>query len=296
MVDPTIIMLPGSYLGTITHRTCTGPGYVVNLSDEKDYVIETAEVLHAPVQIHGGRNVRIVGLDLDLDGAACTGAGGPGYVPGTIALLFDQLGTTFVEGAYVDLHGKASDCMVARNRIGGGEALAKGYTEEAARGARDVVVQNSVCRGFAGDERVHGDLLQTQGLHELYRDITLENVSVDSLCEGTMLLPRDGHHLASSLELRNFDYRWDARFPRGLTGVPALSSAKVTRYVGVYSTVPSVRTFTAPAPRQHAAVPQDGSVGVVVPGAPSERFAAPGAGAASDRWTGIHYRSPHPMP
>lgn len=295
MTSPTVITLPGSYLKTYTHRVCSGPAYIVNLDDSKDYVIKATQVLHAPVQINGGRNVRIVGLELDLDSSVCASVGTSGSVPATIALLVQQVGTTFIEGTYIDVRGKSADCVVARNRIGGTEALSKGYGESAARGARDVVIQNSVCRGYAGDSNTHGDLIQTQGLHELFRNIVIENVSVDSLCEGTMLLPRDGYHLAGSIRMRNFDYRWDTRYPRNLTGIPALNSAKSTSYSSVYSTIASIDDYYAPVSGEHRAVAQNGSVGVYIPNTPAARFATPGTGAASDAWIGIHYVSPHPL-
>lgn len=111
-----------------------------------------------------------------------------------------------------------------------------------------------------------------------------------------MLLPRDGYHLASSIRMRNFDYRWDTRYGRNWTGVPALNSAKSISYSGVYSTIASVQNYYAPADGKHSAVAQDGSVGVYISKTPSARFATPGTGATTDAWTGIHYTSPHPIP
>jgi hypothetical protein len=239
-------------------------------------------------------------MHIDLDTAACSSAGLSGYIPGVIALKMSQVGTTFVEGAYIDLRRRSGDCMVARNWIGGGEALSKGYSEAAARGARDVIVQNSVCRGMSGDSSVHGDLLQTQGLHELFRTIVFENVSTDSNCEGTVINPRDGYSAANSIILRRFDYRLDPRYtpnPNGTrywTGGPVMHSAKAYSYDRVYLGLDVVREYSASGSASTKSC--DGSASIHCPVFPSgpDRFASPGTGAVSDAWTGMNYVSPHP--
>jgi hypothetical protein len=238
--DPETITLPGDYLDTMSHELCTGPAYVVNLDNAKDYIVRTSAVLEAPVFLYGGRNVRVIGMHIELGSAPCADAGASGYVPGVIALRLYQVGTTFVEGAYIDVAGRSADCIDPRNFVGDFEALSKGYSEADARGERDVVVQNSVCRGMSGDENVHGDILQTQGGYELFRAITLENVSTDSNCEGTVLEPREGFLLANSIDMRRFDYRMDERFtpnPNGegvWTGGAVMHSAKAFAYDEVY--------------------------------------------------------------
>lgn len=239
---PETITLPGNYLATLSHTLCTGPGYVVNLDDAKDYIVRTTEVLKAPVQIYGGRNVRIIGIHIELATSPCAGAGASGYVPGTIALRVYQVGTTFVEGAYIDVAGRSADCIDPRNAIGNFDALSKGYAEADARGARDVVIQNSVCRGMSGDVNVHGDILQTQGMFDLFRSVTFENVTADSNCEGTVLEPREGFLLADAVHVRRFDYRMDARYkpnPDGDAGAvwsggALMNSAKAYTYDQVY--------------------------------------------------------------
>lgn len=302
LTDPTIVTLDGSnYLTTISHTLCTGPGYSVRLDDTKDYIVRTTSVLHAPVQIIGGRNVRIVGLQIDLDTAACSTSGLSGYAPGVIALKVSQFGTTFIEGSYIDLRRRSTDCIVARNPIGGGEALSKGYSEADARGARDVIVQNSICRGFSGESAVHGDVIQTQGLHELYRNIVFENVSVDSNCEGTMLDSRDGYSLANSITMRRFDFRMDPRYTPNpktgggyWTGGPVMHSAKTYSYDRVYLDHDVVRQYSAT--RTITSPPCDGSTGVhcsALPPGP-DRYASPGTGAVTNAWTGLNYVSPHP--
>jgi hypothetical protein len=238
--NPDTITLSKSYpTSTIPHDLCTGQGYVVPLENTKDYIIRTTEVLTAPVWIYGGRNVRIIGIQIDLATAPCATAGASGYVPGTIALRVYQVGTTFVEGAYIDVAGRSADCIDPRNFIDGFDAL-KGYTEADARGARDVVIQNSVCRGMSGDPNVHGDILQTQSMFELFRNITFENVSTDSNCEGTVIEPREGFLLANQIKMRRFDYQHDARYtPNNVSGVvydggPVQHSAKAYSYDQVY--------------------------------------------------------------
>jgi hypothetical protein len=300
MSNPTVITLPGKYLGTISHSSCTGPGYVVSLDDSKDYIIRTDSVLRAPVHINGGRNVRIIGIHMDLATAACATTGLSGRVPGMRALNVNQVGTTFIEGAYIDLKGRSADCIVARNRIGGGEALSKGYSEVAARGARDLIVQNSVCKGFSGEEVVHGDILQTQGLHELYRKIVFENVSTDSNCEGLMIDSRDGYSAANSITLRRFDYRQDPRYspnPNGAkywTGGPVMHSAKAYSYDRTYLSRDVVREYSAT--RSVSIKSCNGSAGIWCPTLPPEtdRYASPGNGPTKDAWTGLNYVSPHP--
>ena len=304
MSNPTTITLPGTYLGTIEHPLCTGPGYVVDLDNNTDYIIGTNAVLHDPVQINGGRNVRIVGLHIDLDTAACADAGPSGYAPGVIALRTAQVGTTFIEGAYIDVRGRATDCIDPRNLIGNFEALSKGYNEADARGARDVVIQNSVCRGMSGDVNVHGDIAQTQGLYELYRNIVLENVSADSNCEGTVFEPRQGYYVASSIAMRRFDYRVDARYtpnPNGggfWTGGAVMHAAEAYSYDRVYIVNfggdDVVREFNAT--ETATTYPScDGSTGVFCGSSPPEnRYASPGTGDATSDWTGINYVSPHP--
>lgn len=222
LTDPTTIVLPGNYLGTLSHPLCSGPGYRVELDNTKDYIVLTDQVLTAPVFLYGGRNVHVIGIHIDLASAPCADQGASGYVPGTIALRAYQVGTTFIEGAYIDVAGRSADCIDPRNFIGNFDALSKaGFTEATARGARDVVIQNTVCRGMSGDVNVHGDVLQTQGGDELFRSIVFENVSADSNCEGTVIEPREGFQLASSIVMRRFDYRKDARYsPNPVVGSP----------------------------------------------------------------------------
>ena len=69
---PDTITLPGNHLGTATSPSfCTGPAYVVELDNARDYVVRTTQVLTAPVMIYGGRNVRIIGIQIDLSTSSC---------------------------------------------------------------------------------------------------------------------------------------------------------------------------------------------------------------------------------
>ncbi|ABS25441.1 Ig-like domain-containing protein [Anaeromyxobacter sp. Fw109-5] len=305
MTNPTTITLPGSYLSTVYSSFCSGPGYVVNLDDGQDYIIRADAPLQFPVRISGGNNVRIVGLQIDLSSAAsyCNDSGEtPNYVPGSHGLRVDNVGTTFFEGLYMDAGNHILDMIVVRNKIGGYDALSKGYTEAQARGAHDIVLQNSVVRGYQSDadpNGEHADLIQTQGLYEIYRDITLENVSVDSLSEGAIFLARAGYHLANTITMRNFDYRLDARWTPVTTGGPVMHNAKAYSYENVFLSVDVVRQYDLNTGCGGGCVqPGNGSVGVFSPATPSalgfaDRFASPGAGGASNAWVGLNYVSPH---
>jgi hypothetical protein len=306
MSNPITITLPGNYLGTVYSSFCSGPGYVLNLNDGQDYIIRANARLPYPIRITGGNNVRLVGIEMDLSNAdsECTGAGESSiYVPGSHAIRVDNIGTTFFEGLYIDLGNNVADVLVVRNKIGGYDALNKGYTEAQARGAHDIVIQNSVIRGYQSgpdpqlDE--HADFIQTQGLYEIFRDITIENVTVDSLSEGAIFLARGGYPLANSITMRNFDYRIDARWTPIVTGGPVMHTAKAFSYNNVFLGVDVVREYTVNTQCGTGCVqPCNGSEGIFCPTTPStqgfaDRFASPGTAGASNAWTGVNYVSPH---
>ena len=304
MDNPVTITLPGNYLGTTTHALCSGPSYNLTLDNNKDYIIKTTEVLRAPVSIYGGRNVRVIGIQIDLATAPCADQGASGYIPGTIALKAYQTGTTFVEGAYIDLAGRSADCIDARNFIGGFDALAKpGFTEISARGERDVVIQNTVCKGMSGDIHVHGDISQTQGRAEIFRNFVFENISTDSNCEGIILQPRQGMYLANSVTIRRFDYRKDYRYsPNPVAtggfyeGGAIMHSAKAYHYDQVYLVDNEAPYEMTPAlgDRFASVRPPCNSGGIFCAAAPAgNRFASPGVGNTSAAWTGLNYVSPH---
>jgi hypothetical protein len=296
MTNPTVITLPGNYLTTLSGPTCSGPGYRVNLPDDTaDYIIKANAVLTHPVFIQGGHNVRVVGLEINLANANCSGTM---QVPGSYGMRIDNVGTTYIEGLYLDVAGFVADATVVHNKTGGYDALSKGYTEAQARGDHDIVVQNSVIRGYytytSSDE--HADAMQTQGNYEIFRNITWENVSIDSGCEGTIYLARDGYYLANSITMRNWDYRMDTRWTPVVFGGPVMHNAKSFSYSNVYLGRDVVRQYDLNTSCGSGCVQScDGSSGIDCPVTPpSTRFASPGTSGASNAWTGMNYVSPWP--
>ena len=182
------------------------------------------EPLRYPLVVKGGRNVRIVGLQMELETQPGCGIGQlpntpvkdhPNSnihprVPGGIAIrLQAQTGVSFVEGLYVDVAGHEADCFVSRNPDDMDNATA--------RRQRDVIIQNTYCAGIEGlgnspvGGGIHGDLFQNQGQDNLRR-LVLENVSCRTSQEGVVLL--GGHGTAGAVEwaMRRYDYSWDPRF------------------------------------------------------------------------------------
>lgn len=206
---------------------CGGKIYKVRVPDGKDAIVFMSgpDALVYPVQITGGRNVRVIGLHIDLvtqsgcevgklpnkPAARYPNANIHPRVPGAIALRLQQAGVSFVEGAYIDVRGHQADCFVVRNP--------DDLDNMQAREQRDVIIQNSVCRGVEGmgasdiGDGVHGDLFQNQG-RDVMRRLVFENVSHRTSQEGIVLLgdPDAGLMGAKFLIVRRYDYSWDPRY------------------------------------------------------------------------------------
>jgi hypothetical protein len=200
---------------------CSGWIHQIRLDAGEDAIIRFSGTvpLRYPLWIDGGRNVRVIGLQMELEtqpGCAAgelQNIGGAASVhpriPGGIALRLEQWGTTFVEGAYIDMLNMEADCLVVRN-----PDSMPGVT---ARGQRDIIVQNTACHGIGGlgesdiGDGEHGDLIQNQG-DDVVRRMILENVTVRSSSQGVMLHPNQGFRGATELVLRRFDYAFDERY------------------------------------------------------------------------------------
>ncbi|MEZ5342377.1 MAG: DUF4214 domain-containing protein [Acidimicrobiales bacterium] len=201
---------------------CEGQTYDIRLGKDEDAIITMAgdEPLKYPIWIVGGRNVRVVGLEMALDVQPGCGVGqlrNSGStatnihprLPGAMALRLENYGTSFVEGVDIDLRGHEADCFVVRNPAD--------LTNAQARVSRNVVLQNTSCIGIEGlgqsdiGDGVHGDLLQNQGF-DVMNTLAIENVSVRTSMEG-LVLHNDGATAgAKKLTIRRFDYAADPRY------------------------------------------------------------------------------------
>jgi hypothetical protein len=200
---------------------CAGSIYQIKLGANEDAIIRFSGTspLRYPLWIDGGRNVRVIGMQMDLEVQPGCGAGelqnigGAASVhpriPGGIALRLEQWATTFIEGAYIDMRNMESDCIVVRNP--------DSMSGATARGQRDLIVQNSACHGIGGlgqsdiGDGEHGDLVQNQG-DDVLRRLILENVTARSSSQGVMLHPNQGFRGATEFVLRRFDYAFDPRY------------------------------------------------------------------------------------
>ncbi len=201
---------------------CSGRYHRIQLDDNEDAVITFAggAPISYPIWIVGGRDVRVVGLEMSLaTQPGCgigelpnTGSSATNIhprIPGAMALRLENYGTSFVEGADIDLTGHEADCFVVRNP--------PDLSNSDARDQRHVVLQNTSCRGIEGlgksaiGDGVHGDLLQNQG-NDVMSSLTLENVSVRTSMEGLVLHEWDGYAGARNLTIRRFDYAADPRY------------------------------------------------------------------------------------
>jgi hypothetical protein len=226
-VNPRIIRVPDDV--TPSHLPawsihCDGLIYQVNLADDEDAIVQFSgtEPLRYPLKVIGGRNVRIIGMQIELETqAGCDIGDLPNNViaehpnanvhprvPGAIALQVRQSHTSFIEGALIDVAGHEADCIVARNPAG--------LENSQAHLQRDVVIQNTLCTGVEGlgasdvGDGVHGDLFQNQG--EVMRKLVFENVTAESSMEGITLQNWDGFIGAKELIMRRFSYTWDDRY------------------------------------------------------------------------------------
>jgi hypothetical protein len=212
LVDPIRVEIPrdladwGPY--HVDGYACAGPMYIAEYPPDRDVLIVhtgDAPLVH-PVHVNGGRNVRIVGMHITLE-PACAPSGDDHHprVAGDRALALGQSGTTFVEGAMLDVAGHDADCITANN--------AAGLSPEDAREQRAFVLQNSRCEGNEGSNGgTHGDLFQTQHPGHFFRLIAFENVSHRTAQEGIIIEAFDGIHHAREVDIRRFDYAFDPRF------------------------------------------------------------------------------------
>jgi len=240
LINPTIVdaskLLPDNSAGWRTlwgfrkstdNINCDGRIYNIDLNNEEDAVVYMSgdKALEYPLHITGGRNVRVMGLQIELETQPRCGIGElpnepiakhPNAnihprVPGAIALRLQQSGTTFVEGLNIDVRGHEADCIVIRNP--------DDLSDAQAQKQRDVVIQNTYCSGVEGlgasaiGEGVHGDFFQNQG-SDIMRRLVFENVSQRTSQEGIVI---HGNALESlsgtkTLILRRFDYSWDPRY------------------------------------------------------------------------------------
>jgi hypothetical protein len=212
LVDPIVVEIPrdlaewGPYF--VDAYACAGLFYIAEYPPDRDVLIVHTEdaPLAYPLHVNGGRNVRIVGLQIELaPGCAPSGGGHHPRVAGDRALALGQAGTTFVEGARIDVAGHDADCITANNATGLGPADA---LEQ-----RVFVLQNSRCDGNEGSNAgVHGDLFQTQHTGHYFRRIAFENVTHRTAQEGIIVEAFEGIHHAREIDIRRLDYAFDPRF------------------------------------------------------------------------------------
>ncbi len=201
---------------------CSGQYHRIALDADEDAVITFggSDPLQFPVWVVGGNNVRLVGFDMelvtqpgcdigDLPNSGSTATNIHPRIPSAMAVRLENYGTSYVEGANIDLTGHEADCFVVRNPAD--------LTNAAARNQRHVVLQNTSCTGVEGlgqsdiGDGVHGDLLQNQG-NDVISSLTIENVSMRSSMEGLVLHEWDGYAGARDLTIRRFDYAADERY------------------------------------------------------------------------------------
>jgi hypothetical protein len=227
LVNPVLVDVSETKARKIPPRDihCGGFVYRIKVPVDADAIVFMSgpDALQYPVHITGGQNVRIVGLQIELiTQPGCEIAALPNRpaskhpnanihprVPGGMALRLQQYETSFVEGAFIDVRGHQADCIVIRNP----DKLDNVKAQE----QRDVVVQNTACRGVEGmgqsdiGDGVHGDLFQNQG-QDLMRRVVFENVSHRTSQEGIVIHGTSDFPGTKSLLIRRFDYSWDSRY------------------------------------------------------------------------------------
>jgi hypothetical protein len=293
---------------------CSGKVYRVNVADNGDAIVYMSgnKALNYPVQVTGGRNVRIVGLHIELVTQPGCGIGelpnlfSPKFpnanlananihprVPSAIALRAEQSNTTYIEGLHIDVRGHEADCIVARNP--------DPMSNTQAQKQRDVIIQNTYCSGVEGlghtkiGQGIHGDLFQNQG-KDLMRRLVFENVSMRTSQEGIVVHDDNGSLLGTKeMVIRRYDYTWDPRyvgddnyemFGLAFAGSPGpnwtLENIRIDDYRdgGDYISISDQRYGDSPNgnvkshPQIRSGLPPEGA------------FALPGK-------TGINYVSPH---
>jgi hypothetical protein len=292
---------------------CDGRIYKIILDDDVDAIVYMSgdQPLVYPMHVTGGQNVRIVGLQFELETQqGCDVGELPNLpvkkhpnanihprIPGAIALRVEQHRTTFMEGLHIDVRGHEADCIVSRNP--------DDMTDAIAQQQRDVIVQNTWCSGVEGlgkskiGDGVHGDLFQNQG-RDIMRRLVFENVSMRTSQEGIVLHGKGRLPGALSLVMRRYDYTWDSRyvgdddyehFGLAFAGeAPADGWTLDTIYIDAYRdgldymNIDGQRYGNSPSSRvwQHTEI---------FSGPP------PGGAFAPPEHTGVHYVTPHePLP
>jgi peptidoglycan hydrolase-like protein with peptidoglycan-binding domain len=203
--DATLVTLSAWHAGV-----CAGQRYELRLDNNRDYIIRHkpgAPVLTRPLGVFGGRNVRMVGLAIDMQTQSGCTIGSHPKIPGGIALYVQQVATSFIEGAHIKLNGHAADCIVGRNpsNVMGATAFAQ----------RDYIIQNTRCEGWEGEDAVHGDIFQQQGAWtspgEVTRNLFFENVTGYSSQEGIIHEANDNDYEygVKKFVARRFNFVWD---------------------------------------------------------------------------------------
>ena len=206
---------------------CSGQIINVSLNKNEDYIVMMSgnTPLKYPIRIEGGRNVRVVGLDIQPIVQPGCGIGqlpvnlrpsgqrkNANYhprMPLGMAMQLIQTHTSFVEGVFIDLHGIEADCFVARNY--------GGLANSIARKQRDIVIQNSACWGGESQQYtskygdgLHGDFFQNQG--EVMRNFIIENSTQHSSSHSLVQHSWEGYRAAVKNVIKRYDYSEDQRY------------------------------------------------------------------------------------
>ena len=206
---------------------CSGLIINVSLNKDEDYIVMMSgnTPLKYPVRVEGGRNVRMVGLDIrPIVQSGCEigqlpvnlrpsgqrkNANYHPRMPLGMAMQLIQTHTSFVEGVFIDLNGIEADCFVARNY--------GGLPNSVARKQRDIVIQNTACWGGESQQYtakygdgLHGDFFQNQG--EVMRNFVIENSTQHSSGHSLVQHSWEGYRAAVKNVIKRYDYSEDQRY------------------------------------------------------------------------------------
>lgn len=174
---------------------CTGTHYRMNLDDNQDYILVFNDKENFPAKanfsidgglhINGGRNVRIIGPDIDVTQSCPAGyqAGAPfPVVPSRRVFHAAQVEKTFIEGAKFLGNYLEADMIVVRNS---GSTAGSNWAN--AHALRKFYLLNSFCRGAEGwDNGEHGDIMQIQG-EDVLGLLHMENCKLMASYEGFVM-------------------------------------------------------------------------------------------------------------
>lgn len=222
LVNPIIIdvaKLAPVNSGQEAIHLCFGKLYDIRIPSGQDAIVTTSERLRYPVIIGGGRHVHMIGLDIELvDQPGCQAEYEIKKTPIGSGLRIAQSHTSYIEGLKMDLKGHLADCIASSNTAD--------VTDAQALKVRDVVVQNSACRGGRGQfkghpygDGLHADFFQNQGrsgsdgrtelINEPMNSIIFENISHVTTASGIVI---DGQ--VNSERIRNLEFSLDTRYPK----------------------------------------------------------------------------------